>query len=161
MKNIFSVIAIVAFAAGLSRSQPMCARLGLRHSILQHRQPRLATPARPTTAPRRFPAALWNFTRAQISDGFGPADCFRATSQGDIQNARHSSARQRFRCSRCCLMPYTNGKGRSENAGVAGTPHVLFHPPTDDGLQELAPATSAEPRQDQYQSQDHDRERHD
>lgn len=63
------------------------------------------------------------FTRAQINDGFGPADWF----PGDhpqmpdiVAHGRRPDVRA------CALCHYPNGQGRAENAGVSGLPIAYF-----------------------------------
>jgi len=64
-----------------------------------------------------LPRSTLEFTRAQISNGFGPADGF----PGDhpkmppiVQYGKQPGVRA------CSLCHYPNGKGRAENAGVSG-----------------------------------------
>jgi cytochrome c553 len=64
-----------------------------------------------------------SFTRAQISDGFGPADWFpgdHAPMPDIVAHGRRAAIRA------CGLCHYPNGKGRSENAGVADLPVAYF-----------------------------------
>ena len=84
-------------------------------------------PAAPQAAPdpslKRLPASSLEFTRAQISDQFGPADWYpgdHPTMPDVVAHGKKPDARA------CGLCHYPNGKGRSENAGVAGLPVSYF-----------------------------------
>jgi cytochrome c553 len=89
-------------------------------------------PAQPGTAPagaapdasvKRIPGSEKEFTRAQITDGFGPADWF----PNDHPQMPEIVARGRKPDIRACaLCHYPNGKGRAENAGIAGLPTTYF-----------------------------------
>jgi cytochrome c553 len=82
-----------------------------------------ATAAPPDTSPKKIPASDLTFTRQQISDGFGPADWF----PGDHPKMPEIVAHGRRPDVRACgLCHYPNGKGRQENAGVAGLPVSYF-----------------------------------
>jgi cytochrome c553 len=99
-------------------------------------------PAAPVdTSSKQVPGSILTFTRQQISDGFGPADWF----PGDHPVMPEIVARGRRPDIRACgLCHYPNGKGRQENAGVAGLPISYFIQTMNDfraGLRK-----SAEPR---------------
>ena len=91
-----------------------------------------AKPAPDDGLPKKLPGSSGAFTLPQIRDGFGPADWY----PGDHPTMPPIVARGRKPDMRACsLCHYPNGKGRPENAGVAGLPAQLLHP--DDGrLQE-------------------------
>ncbi|MDE3160709.1 MAG: hypothetical protein KGM92_18235, partial [Acidobacteriota bacterium] len=61
----------------------------------------------------------WPFTRAQISDRFGPARPISGRSTDDARSRGHGNKPGVVAGSLC---HYPNGKGRPENAGVAGLP---------------------------------------
>jgi cytochrome c553 len=63
------------------------------------------------------------FTRAQISNGFGPADWFPGDHPPMPNIVKYGKQPDVRACSLC---HYPNGKGRSENAGVAGLPVAYF-----------------------------------
>jgi len=122
--RIFGTVAIVAlplvFGAGLSLAAdgppawayaiPPAAPAGTR-------------PAAPDTSMKHLPGSPLEFTRAQISDAFGPADWY----PGDHPTMPDVVARGRKPDVRACaLCHYPNGKGRPENAGVAGLPVAYF-----------------------------------
>jgi cytochrome c553 len=82
-----------------------------------------APQAAPDTSLKRVPGSSLEFTRAQISDGFGPADWY----PGDHPQMPDIVAHGRKPDARACsLCHYPNGKGRPENAGVAGLPLAYF-----------------------------------
>ena len=69
------------------------------------------------------PGSTASFTLAQIRDGFGPADWFpgdHPTMPEIVANGKRPDVRA------CSLCHYPNGKGRPENAGVAGLPVSYF-----------------------------------
>ena len=79
--------------------------------------------AAPDATPRQIPGSSGSFTLAQIRDGFGPADWF----PGDHPAMPEIVARgKRPDVRACSLCHYPNGKGRPENAGVAGLPVSYF-----------------------------------
>ena len=80
-------------------------------------------PAAPDTSPKRLPGSSAEFTRAQISDGFGPADWY----PGDHPQMPEIVAHGRKPDVRACaLCHYPNGKGRPENAPITGYPVAYF-----------------------------------
>ena len=67
-----------------------------------------------------LPASKLSFTRAQIANPFGPADWFpddHPTMPDVVAHGRQSAQPQIWACGFC---HYPNGKGRPENASVAG-----------------------------------------
>jgi cytochrome c553 len=81
------------------------------------------TPPAPDASPKQIPGSTLSFTRQQISDGFGPADWFpgdHPTMPEIVAHGKRPDARA------CGLCHYPNGKGRQENAGVAGLPVSYF-----------------------------------
>jgi cytochrome c553 len=79
--------------------------------------------AAPDETLRTIPGSTASFTSAQIRDGFGPADWF----PGDHPPMPEVVARGRKPDIRACgLCHYPNGKGRPENAGIAGLPYDYF-----------------------------------
>ena len=82
-----------------------------------------APAAPPDTSLKKIPGSDLTFTRQQISDGFSPADWF----PGDHPRMPDIVAHGRRPDVRACgLCHYPNGKGRQENAGVAGLPVSYF-----------------------------------
>ena len=86
-----------------------------------------AAPAAPAPAPdvtpRQIPGSSGSFTLAQIRDGFGPADWFPGDHPAMPEIVAHGKRPDVRACSLC---HYPNGKGRPENAGVAGLPVSYF-----------------------------------
>jgi cytochrome c553 len=90
---------------------------------------------------KQLPGSTLTFTRQQISDGFGPADWFpgdHPTMPDIVSHGKRPDARA------CGLCHYPNGKGRQENAGVAGLPVSYFIQQMNDFRDGLR--KSAEPR---------------
>jgi len=82
-----------------------------------------ATPGPPDTSIKHLPGNDLGFTRAQISNGFGPADWY----PGDHPQMPPIVAKGKEPAVRACgLCHYPNGKGRAENAGVSGLPVSYF-----------------------------------
>jgi len=82
-----------------------------------------AAPAAPDPAPRSLPGSTLTFPLANIRDAFGPADWFPADHPAMpevVAKGRRPDVRA------CSLCHYPNGKGRPENAGVAGLPVSYF-----------------------------------
>jgi cytochrome c553 len=85
--------------------------------------PAVSRSADPDQTPRTLPGSSGSFTLAQIRDAFGPADWF----PGDHPPMPDVVARGRRPDVRACgLCHYPNGKGRPENAGIAGLPVEYF-----------------------------------
>src|SRR5271165_2734217 len=83
-----------------------------------------AVPAPPAaldnTTPLNVPGSKSSFTRAQIANPFGPADWFpedHPTMPEVVAHGRESAQPQIWACGSC---HYPNGKGRPENASIAG-----------------------------------------
>jgi len=82
-----------------------------------------AAPPAPDTSLKSLPGSSSQFTRQQISDAFGPADWY----PGDHPQMPPIVAYGKKPDARACsLCHYPNGKGRPENAGVAGLPVAYF-----------------------------------
>ncbi len=85
--------------------------------------PAPAAPAPPDTSIKHLPGSTGAFTRAQISDRFGPADWYPGDHPAMPDIVAHGKKPNVLACSLC---HYPNGKGRPENAGVAGLPVDYF-----------------------------------
>jgi cytochrome c553 len=87
--------------------------------------PAAAPPAAPAPdpTPRHLPGNSMEFTRAQIANGFGPADWYPGDHPQMPDVVAHGKRPEVRACSLC---HYPNGKGRAENAGVAGLPNAYF-----------------------------------
>ena len=107
-------------------------------------QPPAAAPPQaqaPDPAPRQLAGSALTFTRQQISDGFGPADWFPGDHPPMPDIVAHG---RRPEIRACALCHYPNGKGRQENAAVAGLPVSYFVQTMNDFRDGLR--KSAEPR---------------
>jgi cytochrome c553 len=100
-----------------------------------------AQPAPDDGSLKRLPGSAGAFTSTQIRDPFGPADWFpgdHPTMPDIVAHGRRPDVRA------CSLCHYPNGKGRPENAGVAGLPVAYFLQTMEDFRNGLR--KSAEPR---------------
>ncbi len=79
--------------------------------------------AAPNPNPQHVPGSTLSFTRTQITDFFGPADWFPADHPTMPTVVAHGRKPAVWACGLC---HYPNGKGRPENAGVAGLPVSYF-----------------------------------
>lgn len=82
-----------------------------------------AAAAAPDTSMKHLPGNSLEFTRAQISNPFGPADWYpgdHPTMPDVVAHGKMPDVRA------CSLCHYPNGKGRAENAGVSGLPKAYF-----------------------------------
>ena len=103
--------------------------------------PAAAQPAAPDTTPKQLPGSTLSFTLPQIRDAFGPADWFpgdHPTMPEVVAKGKRPDVRA------CSLCHYPNGKGRPENAGVAGLPVSYFIQTMNDFRSDVR--KSAEPR---------------
>jgi len=127
MKTNLAVLASAAFvfttSAALAADQPAWAY------AIAPAPPATAAPAAkapappPDTSAKHLPGSALEFTRAQISDGFGPADWYPGDHPKMPDIVAHGKRPDVRACSLC---HYPNGKGRPENAGVAGLPVSYF-----------------------------------
>jgi cytochrome c553 len=128
---------------------PLCATGALRAAgeppawayAIPQAPPAGAPAAPPDTSVKQLPGSALTFTRQQISDGFGPADWFpddHPTMPDVVAHGKRPDARA------CALCHYPNGKGRQENAGIAGLPVSYFIQQMNDYRSGVR--KSAEPR---------------
>jgi cytochrome c553 len=82
-----------------------------------------ATPPAPDTSVKHLPGSSGEFTRAQISNRFGPADWYPSDHPPMPDIVAHGKMPDVWACGLC---HYPNGKGRQENAGVSGLPVEYF-----------------------------------
>jgi len=82
-----------------------------------------AAPAAPDSTPRHVPGSDNVFVRQQIANQYGPADWFPEDHGPMPEIVAHG--RQGAMIAACSLCHYPNGKGRPENAGVAGLPSIV------------------------------------
>lgn len=83
----------------------------------------VAQPAPDDGALRHLPGSTFSFTVTQIRDSFGPADWYPGDHPKMPDIVAHGRKPEVRACSLC---HYPNGKGRPENAGVAGLPYDYF-----------------------------------
>jgi cytochrome c553 len=88
-----------------------------------------APAAPPDESLKQLPGAAKGFTLAQIRDAFGPADWYPGDHPQMPEVVAHGKRPDVRACSLC---HYPNGKGRPENAGVAGLPASYFIQTMDD-----------------------------
>ena len=79
--------------------------------------------APPDTSMKSLPGTTLTFTRQQIANRFGPADWFPSDHPALPDIVAHGKQPDAIACGLC---HYPNGKGRQENAGVAGLPVSYF-----------------------------------
>jgi cytochrome c553 len=80
-------------------------------------------PQAPDTTPLHLEGSTREFTRSQVSDGYGPADWFpgeHPTMPEIVAKGRRPDIRA------CALCHYPSGQGRAENAGVDALPVEYF-----------------------------------
>jgi cytochrome c553 len=77
----------------------------------------------PDNNPKRLAGSDLEFTLTQIRDGFGPADWFPGDHPKMPEIVAHG---RRPEIRACALCHYPNGKGRAENAPIAGYPAAYF-----------------------------------
>jgi cytochrome c553 len=97
----------------------------------------------PDTSLKHIAGTDLAFTRAQISNAFGPADWFPGDHPPMPDIVAHG---RRPEVRACALCHYPNGKGRSENAGIADLPVAYFVQQMEDfknGLRASADARKA------------------
>jgi len=129
MRNLFSGMTFAAvsmFSMGLSAADgPPGWAYGFPPGTSGARAaaPAPAPQAAPDTSLKHLPGSSGTFTVPQIRDAFGPADWYPGDHppMPDVVSHGH---RPDVRA--CGLCHYPNGKGRPENAGVAGLPNSYF-----------------------------------
>jgi cytochrome c553 len=86
--------------------------------------PPAAPPVKDDGTLRHLPGTTLAFTLTQIRDNSGPADWFPNDHPAMPPIVAHG--RKEAKVYACGLCHYPNGKGRQENAGVAGLPYSYF-----------------------------------
>jgi cytochrome c553 len=112
---IAAVAAVLAFAAS---TEPV----PWAYAIPPAAPAGAAAPA-PDTSIKHLEGSSGAFTRAQISDRYGPADWYPSEHPPMPDVVAHGKKPEVWACGLC---HYPNGKGRQENAGVAGLPVSYF-----------------------------------
>jgi len=100
-----------------------------------------STPSAPDLSEHHIEGSPLEFTIAQIRNPFGPADWFPGDHPPMPPIVANGSQPNAMACSFC---HYPNGKGRPENAGVAGLPVEYFIQTMNDFKNGLR--SSADPR---------------
>ncbi|PYR36703.1 MAG: hypothetical protein DMF90_09175 [Acidobacteria bacterium] len=107
-----------------------------------------APAASPDTTLHKLPGTDSAFTRAQIQDGFGPADWYpndHPPMPEIVAKGRRIPGKPVSESARACgLCHYPNGKGRAENSSVSGLPVAYFIQQMQDFRNGLR--ASSEPR---------------
>jgi len=159
MRTMFNVVAILAFAlafsAGVSvAAEPPAWAYAIAPAAPAGNAP--AAPAAPDTSLKHLPGSTLEFTRAQISDAFGPADWY----PGDHPKMPDVVAHGRRPDVRACsLCHYPNGKRPPRKRRRRRSPGNLF-PPTDGRFQERQPQERGA-AEGQYKYHDYNRQGHD
>ena len=124
-----SLIGVLALVSTLTVSVSFAAELpAWAYGYPQPGTPAAAPPTRtgqaaPDTTPKKLAGSDLEFTTAQIRDGYGPADWFPGDHPKMPEIVAHG---RRPDVRACALCHYPNGKGRAENAPVAGYPVAYF-----------------------------------
>lgn len=92
--------------------------------------PPVAAAAKDDGTLRHVPGSTLAFTLTQIRDNAGPADWYPGDHPAMPPIVAHG--RKEAMVWACSLCHYPNGKGRPENAGVAGLPYSYFIQTMDD-----------------------------
>jgi cytochrome c553 len=124
MKSTLGIVMLTLSAAGgaLAADPPAWAYAIAPAPPAANNAAKAAAPP-PDTSMKKLPGSTVEFTRAQISDGFGPADWYPGDHPKMPDVVAHGKRPDVRACSLC---HYPNGKGRPENAGVAGLPNSYF-----------------------------------
>ena len=80
--------------------------------------------APPDNTMHQLPGGTGSFTLNQIRDQYGPADWYPGDHPAMPDIVAHGKKDQQVAA--CGLCHYPNGKGRPENAGIAGLPYSYF-----------------------------------
>jgi cytochrome c553 len=123
MRNIFGILIVVlalVFAAGIpaATDAPPAWAYGTPPT-----PPPPAQPAPDDGSLKRLSGSTQQFTLTQIRDAFGPADWYPGDHPPMPDVVAHGRKPDVRACSLC---HYPNGKGRPENAPVAGYPTTYF-----------------------------------
>jgi len=114
-----SIASIFLAVSAMAAEGPPTWAYGTDPSTARARGPQAA----PDVSLKHLPDSTLAFTRAQIGDRFGPADWYPGDHPQMPDVVAHGRKPTVMACSLC---HYPNGKGRPENAGVAGFPVSYF-----------------------------------
>jgi cytochrome c553 len=120
MRHMFGIftVAVAAVLAFAASTEPV----PWAYAIPPAAPAGAAAPA-PDTSIKHLEGSSGAFTRAQISDRYGPADWYPGDHPTMPDVVAHGKKPEVWACGLC---HYPNGKGRQENAGVAGLPVSYF-----------------------------------
>ena len=135
---IFAAATIVAIALSAASDAPIPWAYAIPDAPPAGAPPAAAPP---DTSVKHLDGSSGAFTRAQISDRFGPADWYPGDHPTMPDVVAHGKKPDVWACGLC---HYPNGKGRQENAGVSGLPVAYFIQTMHDFKDGLR--KSAEPR---------------
>ncbi|HEX4135006.1 MAG TPA: c-type cytochrome [Bryobacteraceae bacterium] len=122
MRKLFGTVVVIStFALSIYAADPPGWAYGFPPAGTP--APPAAAPAPPDTSVKHLPGSTGAFTRAQISNRFGPADWYPNDHPAMPDIVAHGKKPDVFACALC---HYPNGKGRPENAGVADLPVPYF-----------------------------------
>src|SRR5580658_3607811 len=138
MRHMFGIftVAVAAVLAFAASTEPV----PWAYAIPPAAPAGAAAPA-PDTSIKHLEGSSGAFTRAQISDRYGPADWYPGDHPTMPDVVAHGKKPEVWACGLC---HYPNGKGRQENAGVSGLPVEYFIQTMHDFRDGLR--KSAEPR---------------
>src|SRR5580700_10264634 len=141
MKSLFGILMVAgaAYAASNAADGPIPWAYAIPPAPAAGAAP-AAQPA-PDTSVKHLEGSSGAFTRAQISDRYGPADWYPGDHPSMPDVVAHGKKPEVWACGLC---HYPNGKGRQENAGVSGLPVEYFIQTMHDFRDGLR--KSAEPR---------------
>ena len=123
MKTTFAVL-LVVFAAGLALAAEGPPQWAYGTAAAAPAPGgRGAQPPADNATTRTLPGSTLSFTLPQIRDGFGPADWYPGDHPPMPEIVAHG---RRPEVRACALCHYPNGKGRAENAPIAGYPVAYF-----------------------------------
>ncbi len=114
-------LALVLKAAAGGPAEPPVWAYGTDPALNAIQPPKTATPI--SKDPKHLPGSDLSFSMEEIQNHFGPADWYRGDHPKMPDVVAHGRKPEIWACSLC---HYPNGKGRPENAGVAGLPNDYF-----------------------------------
>jgi cytochrome c553 len=117
------MIVLAAFVFTASMSFASDAPPAWAYGVPPTGNPPANTPAPDDGSVKHLPGSSGAFTTTQIRDAFGPADWYPGDHPAMPDVVAHG---RRPDVRACSLCHYPNGKGRPENAGVAGLPMEYF-----------------------------------
>jgi cytochrome c553 len=122
---VMSALSLCLAVPGMAADSPPPWAYGFQTPLPATPAPAAAPAPAPAPDPTLYglPGAKEKFTRTQIGNRFGPADWFPGDHPAMPEVVAHGKQPDVFACSLC---HYPNGRGRPENAPVAGLPEAYF-----------------------------------